>query len=269
MKQWHINQLSYSAIPINMYFNESHLAVWTWFFYRFNEKIYIITNWHNVSWRHLDTKQPLSNTWWIPNHITFPILQSKKPLQRKRYSVPLLDNEGDWNRFIHPEFLSNVDVVAIEIETNPDIWQIICINDTIFDEFAVEVWDELFILWFPQWIRWWWQLPIWKRWSIATEPDVDIDWLPKILIDTAWRNGMSGSPVIFKRDGLHIKNWKIDKDSIIWTIKWFVWIYSWRTHYKDLLEAQIWIVRKKNLIEEIILWNKKDTKDNLIPKILL
>jgi hypothetical protein len=30
--------------------------------------------------------------------------------------------------------------------------------------------------------------------------------MPKILIDTATRSGMSGSPVIFQRQGMHVKD---------------------------------------------------------------
>ena len=44
-------------------------------------------------------------------------------------------------------------------------------------------------------------LPIWKRASVATEPDIPHDNLPVFLIDTATREGMSGAPVIHRSFG--------------------------------------------------------------------
>jgi hypothetical protein len=38
--------------------------------------------------------------------------------------------------------------------------------------------------------------PIWKRGSIALDPTFDPEGLPKMLVDTATRPGMSGSVVI-------------------------------------------------------------------------
>ena len=45
--------------------------------------------------------------------------------------------------------------------------------------------------------------PIWKRASIASEPRIDEGDLPKILIHTATREGMSGAPVFVIQRGVH------------------------------------------------------------------
>ncbi len=44
-------------------------------------------------------------------------------------------------------------------------------------------------------------LPIWKTGSIASDPDIDFDKSPQILLDITGRPGMSGSPVYARRTG--------------------------------------------------------------------
>lgn len=172
-------------------------------------------------------------------------------------------------RYIHPKGKYNIDVVAIEIN-NIDNLEIIHINDQDFDDIKVEVADNVFILWFPYNIKWGGNLPLWKRGTIATEPDLDIDNLPKILVDTASRSGMSWSPVIFRRDWIH-NMWSdgsLKDDSFIGQAQGFVGIYSWRITWTAwvatelALEAQLGIVWKAKVIEEIIIWWVMDNRNN-------
>ena len=51
---------------------------------------------------------------------------------------------------------------------------------------------DVFVLGYPRGISGGRGFPI----SIATEPKIDLDGVPKLLIDTATREGMSGGPVI-------------------------------------------------------------------------
>ena len=46
--------------------------------------------------------------------------------------------------------------------------------------------------------------PIWKKSTIASEPDIDINNLPCFYIDSTTREGMSGAPVVFfSKDGIY------------------------------------------------------------------
>jgi hypothetical protein len=112
----------------------------------------------------------------------------------------------------------------------------------------------VYVLGYPYDINGGKELPIWKRGSIATEPSINIDNLPKILIDTATRPGMSGSPVIYRRSGIIYKDdsMELSKDTIIGTISGFLGVYSGRINAKDTLEAQLGIVWKEEVIEEIL-----------------
>ena len=97
---------------------------------------------------------------------------------------------------------------------------------------------------------------------LTVEEDIDYERLPKMFVDTASRPGMSGSPVIFRRTGIHgAKNGELKPDSIIGTIQNFVGIYSGRVLGKTELEAQLGIVWKKEVIDEIIDGNTKDEKN--------
>ena len=94
--------------------------------------------------------------------------------------------------------------------------------------------------------------PIWKRGSIATEPDIDLDGLPKLFVDTASREGMSGAPVFAQYTGFWTPEDKSElKDSVFGTGRRFLGIYSGRVG-DDPFQAQLGIVWKPTAIEEII-----------------
>jgi hypothetical protein len=159
--------------------------------------------------------------------------------------------------FIHKTFGYKVDVVAIPVCSKKEIPEHVFINPINsynFDFNPPEVGDDVFVLGYPFNLNGGMELPIWKRGSIATEPYFDLDNIPKILIDTATRPGMSGSPVIYQRTGL-IENYvgeKNTKNLSIGTIRGFLGVYSGRIGTNNELQAQLGIVWKKKIIEEII-----------------
>jgi len=95
-------------------------------------------------------------------------------------------------------------------------------------------------------------LPIWKRASIAMEPLYDLDGLPKLLVDTATRKGMSGGIVIVRRRGLIVlSDAKDQSEHRIGTGDNFLGVYSGRVG-DDELGVQLGIVWKGRVIDEII-----------------
>ena len=91
------------------------------------------------------------------------------------------------------------------------------------------------------------ELAIWKRASIASEPKHDIDGLPKLLIDTATRQGMSGSPVIVRRRGMTVPRGvqrvpgKLTGQELIGESDTFLGVYSGRIG-DDPMGVQLGIV---------------------------
>lgn len=104
----------------------------------------------------------------------------------------------------HPEYGKNVDVVAIPISSIHDDVDITSVNEIPeTSDFMVQVAQDVFVLGYPKGIDGGKNFPIWKRASIATEPDLDYDEFPRFLIDTATREGMSGAPVIAYGNGTY------------------------------------------------------------------
>lgn len=247
-----------------MHFSETKqkLATGTAFIYEYKQKSYLITNWHNVTGLDPLTKKPLAKHGGIPDILVFKLQIQKEPyIKWDFFSMNLYnDNQAEW--LVHPLHKELVDVVAIEIEKTEDFKGILRpINKMKLDDFKLRIADEVFVLGFPYSITGGGSLPIWKRGSVATEPDIDYENLPKFFIDTASKSGMSGSPVIFRRFGVHgAEDGIIKISSTIGEIRGFVGVYSGRLTGKSELDAQLGIVWKKEVIEEIIKGNLKDER---------
>src|SRR5262249_3527183 len=123
---------------------------------------------------------------------------------RRQATIDLFDDTGKPRWLEHPKFGQQVDVVALKVG---EIGEALLLNRPLnsyedFTDFSVIVGDDAFVLGFPLGLDGGPGLPIWKRASIATEPHHNLEGLPKLLIDTATRQGMSGGPVIAVRRGL-------------------------------------------------------------------
>ncbi len=239
-----IHYLSKVPIKIKLYFDETYLALGTAFVYKKNDNYYLVSNWHNFSGRDPDNDQPLSPTAAIPNKIKCKLVLNKEILEWEDYSFDLIENDQrKWLQ--HPRYKSKVDIAILPIRI-PTKFKPNPINDYEFTNLRIEIARDVFILGFPKGINGRKELPIWKRASIASEPGGNY---PKILVDTATREGMSGSPVIMQHKGYFIKT----DDDEDWTTDayQFLGIYSGRLG-EDELKAQLGIVWKKELINEII-----------------
>lgn len=100
-------------------------------------------------------------------------------------------------------------------------------------------------------------LPIWKRGSVASEHDVNIDKLPKYFIDTATtKTGMSGSAVFIKSNGFTFPKGKENIDDMIMSQCYtFGGVYSGRSqliHSGSSIYPDLAIVWKESAIIEII-----------------
>jgi hypothetical protein len=112
---------------------------------------------------------------------------------------------------------------------------------------------DVFVLGYPLGLSGGGRFPLWKRGSIASEPDVDIDDLPKMYIDTATREGMSGAPVCMpkKLGSGRRKERNFPMGAMFGKGHRFIGIYSGRVGDDPFL-AQLGIVWKEEAIQEII-----------------
>jgi hypothetical protein len=102
--------------------------------------------------------------------------------------------------------------------------------------------------------------PVWKRGSIASEPDLTRIGTGYMLVDTASRPGMSGAPVIRRSWGVHLLEHDATSQTS-WPESKFIGIYSGRRHTKDPSDAQLGMVWPVNDIQEVIIGKKLDSHE--------
>jgi hypothetical protein len=232
------------------------LSSGTGFVYEKDQATYLVTNWHVVAGRDPNTGECVAETKGVPDMISTMFRQKDQPGTCHRETIELYRDsqmrEPSW--YEHPRYGRTVDVVVLplsdRLRTNYRLFPINAIDfDTNFKE---EVADEAFVIGYPFFDTPYLQLPIWKRANIASEPSVDLDQVPKLLIDTATRPGLSGSPVIMQRIGIHGMTGKtMSGAEIIGRIRNFIGVYSGRIGAHEL-KAQLGIVWKARVIAEII-----------------
>lgn len=225
------------------------------FLYEYNDKIFLITNWHNVSGQNNETGQSISKEHAGIPDVFLTYFRKTNPNEGSELRKLMLYEDKEMTKpkwLVHPEHGEKIDVVAIEIEQESDLLYS-AINKADFDnDIPPEVSDDVYIIGYPFEDMRYLGLPIWKKGSIATEPLVNEGQMPKLLVDTATRSGLSGSPVIYQRVGIHkMIDGKMMPDSLIGRIRGFLGVYSGRIGRGED-KAQLGIVWKEKVIQEII-----------------
>lgn len=239
----------------------------TAFLWERNDVWYLVTNLHNLTgWNHAEGRA-LSDMGLTPTHLesslgTFAEQGDKTHASLfgwKSWRLSLVQNDEPlW--MVHPEHGERVDVGVIEVCDVPDEEQCRNLGIAAFAtvpanrhewvDYAHSAGDDAFVLGYPHEMSGG-GFPIWKRASIATEPEVDLDGLPKLLLDTATRKGMSGSPVIGARRGVTSPNGEFGDDTIFGDALNFLGIYSGRVG-DDPFGLQLGVVWKARVIDEIV-----------------
>jgi hypothetical protein len=254
------DNLSFVPLKLQMSFRETKLAIGTGFFYKLDERTHLVTTWHNVTGRHPETNQPLHSEGGIPDRMTIgvPYDFEKDGLQGiewkwRKVSLYTDDQMQCPAWYEHPTHRSRVDVVTMPISGTEETALFIANDQRLkLDLIKLAPSLDVFILGFPKGMSGGGHFPIWKRGSIATEPDIDLDGLPKLLIDTATREGMSGAPVFAQRSSYWIPEDKEKPDDSVFGIgRRFLGVYSGRVG-DNSFQAQLGIVWKPSAIEEVI-----------------
>jgi hypothetical protein len=260
----HISQireeLSFVPLKLKPSFNGQELSVATGFFYQHNVRSFLITNYHVVSGRHPDSGAVLDPRGSCPDSLVLGIAsvagiheQSGAQIIQWKWMTLSLYNKDEiakpvWTE--HPEHGRRFDAIAIPLsgieETHITAANAESLN---LDKIRIYPSMEVFILGYPRGMSGGGHFPIWKRGTIATEPDFDLDGLPRFYIDTATREGMSGSPVYAQEVGYWLPEGESDPSKAsIGKGRRFVGVYSGRIGAEDEFKAQLGIVWKESAL---------------------
>jgi hypothetical protein len=223
------------------------------------DSLLLVTNWHVVSGKNPATSRILSASKKCPTHITAFFAFSETRGVRWHKNKFSLFNEASPTWFEHPVHGRVVDVIAMPVMPKPidgsELFNL-AVTETSDDPLLPEPGMDCFILGFPEGVRGPGRLPIWKRATIAVEPDFDCGGLPMTLVDTATRRGMSGAPTyaqyvgMLGPDGSTSFAERIDESSLgVHTA--FLGIYSNRLGRGEH-RAQLGAVWKPTAIRQII-----------------
>lgn len=256
--------ISFAVSYLQMFFGDQELACGSGFFWRRAGTPYLITNWHNVSGRNPETDQPLSKSAAIPDSITFTVFQKTGDEAPSEYTslVPAALNvklyhgpESSPVWLEHPVHGKAVDVVAVPLVGLDQNQFLINFANECVPEIAIEprASQDAFVVGYPLGLVAGLPIPVWKRATIATEPGVDLGGLPKVLVDTATRSGMSGSLVLAKHLllGPYKKTDGTDSNTLIALKDSILGVYSGRLG-ADEVQAQLGIVWRRQVVEEIL-----------------
>lgn len=200
-----VNGLSICSVMLEMYFGDQLLAKGTGWFWRLSDGVALVTAWHNFSGLHHTMRKPISGHGGVPDRLRYRYM-ARSPQTFQDAEVPLyLDDDRTQPRwFVHPTCGSYLDMAFLGLHMNGG--DVACINDSIpimrtsgrpgYDVFAVG---------YPQGVRMVGVLPVWKRGSIASDPDLPVEGLPKFYVDMAGRGGLSGAPVYRVQQGVVVE----------------------------------------------------------------
>lgn len=225
----------------------------TGFLWKHDGEVFLVTNWHNLTGVRPDTLKP--NGSFFPNvlKLSFHVCKNRKDdgdwIAVRERNIPLFD-KSDQPVWIEHSRQHKVDVAVVRLsdETFVD-GQPYCINEINFERrWIPPVGAECFVVGYPEGLTGPFDTPIWKRASIASEPNHPVEYQPEILIDTLGNEGLSGSPVIAQASGVFAP--KDNGKPGIGTWRNFLGIYAGRTS-EDGVGFQLGRVWKAGLLNEI------------------
>ena len=244
-----IDPYSLATVPVRQCYSATTLGEATAFVWERRDTLYLITNWHVVTCRNYTTGRHLANHAGEPNKLIALFNPKERTLDKLTRDVSLRDANEKPKWLVHPPHRHKVDVVAIPLSRSDGEVRFEPINKLDRDPLRVEIGMDVYVLGYPFGAPPP-SLPVWKRGSIASEPQLARLTQNYFLVDTASRPGMSGAPVIRRSWGSHLTESGTSLQSRGATK--FVGIYSGRLATNDPLDAQLGIVWPESLITEII-----------------
>lgn len=197
-----IDPLSRVSLYLECSFRGMIIGCGTGFVIAHNGAVYLITNWHVVTGRNLDTGKPLANTGAAdPDTIRIWYHAAKHLGSWIPKTERLLDPTTKAPRWREHTRGGEIDVVALPLTQHQDV-QIYPLDLSLAKtDLSVSPSEPVSIIGFPFGIAVAGKFPIWKTGHVASDMELDYEGKPVFLIDATTRSGMSGSPVVAKRTG--------------------------------------------------------------------
>jgi hypothetical protein len=229
-----------------------------WKLRRNNEDI--TEEWLTDQKRRADTRQYIKAHGGRPNKIRVWFNLTTQDFWRQQYDIDVRDENDSPLWLVHPAM--KVDIAIVPLRFTPEQLMLLSLypmNKITTSNLLVYIGMEVFILGYPFGVRIP-QYPVWKRGSIASEPDLAPLTDGFLMVDTASRPGMSGAPVILRSaDNNHLYADGTTGPLPVTTRTRFLGVYSGRIPSKTNMDAQIGMVWPGTAIEEIIACNIRDT----------
>lgn len=262
-----VDSFSLAAVPIKLLTLGKVIGSGTTFGWRKGERQYLITNWHCVSGKDARTGEHMNGYLAEPDSLQVRLYQrasaavpaANQTLVREWAEFALRDEQGAPLWLEHPEFGNAVDVVALPVEM-PKHLGLAPLNMQKNDNLITRIGQDAFVVGYP-FTTLTLDLPIWKRASVASEPAVNVEYLPLFYVDTASRPGMSGAPVLRREYMGHHDPAIGIVQSHEGTTK-FLGIYSGRLGNDDM-KAQLGLVWRASVVDEIIKGQRRGSMDSL------
>lgn len=254
-----VDNLSYTSLKITVFFDDYPLGIGTAFPYEVDGTTYLVTNWHSVSGRDPRTGRPLRSHNRFPNRLEV-LLPHQDDQGDGTYFlgwttsvIGLYDEDGNPVWWEHPRHGPLVDVAVLEVDRTFLSSSAISVNAESLNPSQLRLYPlmEAFVLGFPRGMTGGEKFPVWKRASLASEPELDVGRLPMMYIDTATREGMSGSPVFVHESGVWRPEGESREKLRVGRGHKFIGVYSGRVGDTEF-EAQLGVVWKEEAILEII-----------------
>lgn len=191
------SKISLFSLNLKLSCKGKEIGSGTGFFYERNNNFFLVTNYHVLTCR--DPKDPsilLDKILSSPDRITFNI----SVLTGQEFGVAsTLELSVDENSVFleHKKRSHGVDLVALKVNFTPIQREVITTQQDIqlVSDIPIEITSNLFIVGYPWGFSPMDNLPVWKKGTVASEPNIISEDLPKIYVDSFTHPGMSGSPV--------------------------------------------------------------------------
>jgi len=195
------DSFSRSAVHLTMFFGQQRLAIGSGVVaHHASGQRFLVTAGHNLSGRDPVSRRALSDTLGLPNRVAAEGCYAN-------FELNLYDGDNDPN-VDRPLYLTHprgpqIDVTMMQVPSAARVWY--PLDASFLDHYSntqlpLRIGQECFIVGFPEGLIHRVSadviFPIRKTGHIASEPEVDFDGEPKLLVDATTRNGMSGSMVI-------------------------------------------------------------------------